>query len=474
MGDYGNVFSIERGQQNMTSFDRDFYKEYLSSKDLSGFISKGEATGWYGAHPELDERTKQTISAYSLYYIRNIVDFRSNVGIVILDVSKQFVMEALKESNLPKGSTAAFITADGYETVYSEDADIPSIKESGFLHILEDEKDQNQGYYYGEYEGRKYMFLYSRVDISDSYFCALIPESIMTMQVEFLKVMTNIGILIGAVIAMAVGLSISRGFGNAITMTNEVLAKAAKGDLNVHIHQNRKDEFGTISENINNMLDTVRKATEQEKEAILKSKEAEIRSLEAQINPHFLYNTLDAINWVAIDQGALEASKMITNLADNLRYSIKNSNEVVTISREVEYLRKYLQLQQKRFRYLFECILDVDDEVMEEPIHKMLLQPLIENAIEHAFIGREDNNEIVISIKKSEKGLLIQVDDNGIGMNHDLVEQLNRYDYLKDRIESNIGLRNVATRLKMYYGEECHMHIDSSEKGTKISILIPY
>lgn len=471
MGNDCDVFSIEQGRYNIPNFGSDFYKGYLSSNDLKVFLDSGKDSGWFSTHPVLDETFGQTTAAYSLYYIRNIVDFRTNVGAIVLDVSRSYIMQALKDSNLPKESLVSFITSDGYETTYSEDSDITSMNESGFLDKLEKGKDQ--GYYYGDYKGKNYMFLYSHVDTSDSYICALIPESIMTREVEILRNITIIGILIGIIIALSIGLSISRGIGNAISVTNEVLSKAAKGDLNVHIHQKRKDEFGTISENINNMLDTIRKATKQEKESILKIKEAEIRSLEAQINPHFLYNTLDAINWVAIGEGAYEASKMISNLADNLRYSIKNSNEVVTVSKEVEYLRKYIQLQQKRFRYLFDCILDVDDEAMDEPIHKMLIQPLIENAIEHAFIGREENNEIVIRIKKEDMGLFIEVKDNGIGMDPELLKQLNNFDYMKDKIKTNIGLRNVATRLKMYYGENSRMHIDSSEKGTRITIFIP-
>ena len=133
------------------------------------------------------------------------------------------------------------------------------------------------------------------------------------------------------------------------------------------------------------MLAEIKKANQQERESMVREKNAEIRSLEAQINPHFLYNTLDTINWQAIEQQQFSISQMITKLAQILRYSIHNSNEIVTIRTELEFLKKYIYLQQQRFDYSFQCSIDADEKVEECCIHKLLLQPLVENTIIHGF-----------------------------------------------------------------------------------------
>lgn len=472
IGKYGDVISSDDGQTSGISLGSDFYSGYILSSDLKEFFQSGNSGGWYGAHPVLDEATGMTDSAYSMFYVRNIIDFRSKVGIVILDVSKQFIMEALKNSNLPRESFTAFITDDGYETAYSEEAGISTAKGSVFMEMLEQD-EQKSGCYYGDYKGKSYVFLFARVEPSGSCICTMIPEKVITKQVDFMTVFFAIGIATAMTIICIVGYRISRGLGNSVTTTGEILAKATEGELNVRIEHNRHDELGTISDNINSMLDTVNELMTKERKAIERSKEAEIRSLEAQVNPHFLYNTLDAINWVAIEQGAPDAAKMITNLAENLRYSIKNSNEEVTVAQEVEYLRKYLQLQQMRFKYSFDCILDVDEAVMKVHIHKMLLQPLIENAIEHAFVGSQRDNTINVSIFMAEEELMIIVRDNGVGMSREMVDEINSFDYMNDKIYEHIGIRNVATRIKMYYGEKGSLKVISDSNGTELIIVIP-
>src|SRR5699024_2954900 len=120
---------------------------------------------------------------------------------------------------------------------------------------------------------------------------------------------------------------------------------------------------------------------------MIREKNAEIKSLEAQINPHFLYNTLDTINWMALDREEYTISKMLTSLASILRYSIHRSNTIVEIEEELEYLKKYIYLQQQRFDYSFLCTVEADENVRGCMIHKMLIQPFLENTLVHGFPG---------------------------------------------------------------------------------------
>ncbi|MDY4670017.1 MAG: histidine kinase [Oliverpabstia sp.] len=253
------------------------------------------------------------------------------------------------------------------------------------------------------------------------------------------------------------------------------MKKADKGDLKVQITVRGNDEFAWISQRFNEMIAQIRISNEQEKDALVRKKNAEIKSLEAQINPHFIYNTLDAINWVALERKEYTISRMLTSLATILRYSIHKSNEIVTVRNELEYLKKYVYLQQQRFDYSFLCMIDVEEEVLEYKIHKLLIQPLLENTLVHGFPGNTGMDEIAIRIHDMEDGRMLQiiVEDNGVGMAPEMVEIFNHFDYQKERIESSIGVRNVITRLKLYYGEEGNFFVESGKNGTKITMCIP-
>lgn len=245
--------------------------------------------------------------------------------------------------------------------------------------------------------------------------------------------------------------------------------KAYKGDYTVQISHSWQDEFGIIARHFNHMVTKIDKSGKMEKEALLREKNAELKALEAQINPHFLYNTLDAINWIAIENEQFLISKMLKNLANILRYSIHKSNGVVSVRSETEYLKQYIFLQQQRFSFSFHCIMDIDEEVMDLKLHKLLFQPLIENAINHGFPGRSGEDLITVTIrKKGERHLMIEVKDNGKGMDPELVSELNHYDYSASSLEGSIGVRNVIMRIKYYYGEEGHFKIESDGNGTTV------
>lgn len=249
--------------------------------------------------------------------------------------------------------------------------------------------------------------------------------------------------------------------------------RAYKGDYTVQIEHTWRDEFGKIARHFNHMVQKIDQSGKIEKEALLREKNAELKALEAQINPHFLYNTLDAINWMAIENEQFLISKMLKNLGSILRYSVHKSNGVVSVRSELEYLKQYIFLQQQRFSFSFHCIMDVDEEVLDLKMHKLLFQPLIENAIIHGFPGDTGQDMLTVSIrKKGDKHLVVKVEDNGKGMDGELVRELNHYDYSSGTIEGSIGVRNVIMRIKYYYGEEGHFFIESNDRGTQITAEI--
>ncbi len=243
---------------------------------------------------------------------------------------------------------------------------------------------------------------------------------------------------------------------------------------NKKINLQGNDEFMLISEQFNEMHVNITKARQQERDALLRQKNAEINFLEAQINPHFLYNTLDAINWVAIDNEQFKISKMLNNLASILRYSIHKSSEIVTVENDLKYIQIYVYLQQQRFNNSFEFILNVHEDVKGLKIHKLLAQPIIENAIVHAFPSKNGRDKIELILRRCQDDFIeIIVKDNGVGIDKETLELYNNWK-CKGIPKESIGIRNTISRIGLYYGEEGSLNIESNSEGTKVTIYIPY
>jgi two-component system sensor histidine kinase YesM len=252
---------------------------------------------------------------------------------------------------------------------------------------------------------------------------------------------------------------------------------AEQGNLNVKLEDNAGDEISIIASSYNKMMTTINELMEETKTAVQKQKESEIRSLEAQINPHFLYNTLDSINWMAIDKEEHEISRMLKGLALILRYSVSYSNQMVLLAQELEWLEQYLFLQKNRFNDAFQYYIHIDRELKEAKIYKLLLQPFVENTIIHGFAGMKTGAELNIHFSRlNESFLCIQIQDNGCGMQQSVVKQLLESGKKNGPIiaSSGIGIRNVMERLHLYYGNQAHCSIESIQgQGTKVSIIIP-
>lgn len=262
----------------------------------------------------------------------------------------------------------------------------------------------------------------------------------------------------------------------------EAMTAANKGDLTVQIPRKGEDEFAEIADNFNRMVVSIRESNEQSLALIAREKDAEIRSLESQINPHFIYNTLDSINWMLIDRQEYEVARFVTDFAQILRYSIHDSNGLVTVDTEVAFLKKFIHLHQQRASYSFDCELLVDELARHYQLHKLLIQPLVENAILHGFEEGADAIQkparqlrVEIQLREEEPCLYVMVQDNGKGMPPQLLSELQSYSSREGQMEHCIGIRNVITRLHLYYGAKGRMTFFSAGEGmgTRIEMYIP-
>lgn len=230
-------------------------------------------------------------------------------------------------------------------------------------------------------------------------------------------------------------------------------------------------EIGALSQSFGHMVVRIQQLMEKVREEEITLRKAELRALQAQINPHFLYNTLDSIGWMCEEERTREAVEMVNALAKLFRISISRGHEIISVEKELEHARSYLKIEKFRYKEQFSYSFDVDEECLKYYCNKITLQPIIENAIYHGLDRMVDEGEIRISVKSRENNLIFMVEDNGIGMTK---EQCREILEGTSGDKTGIGIRNVNNRIKIYFGEEYGIRIDSElDEGTKVIITMP-
>lgn len=230
-------------------------------------------------------------------------------------------------------------------------------------------------------------------------------------------------------------------------------------------------EFQTLSTSFEHMVLMIQSLVEKVHNEEIVLRKTELKALQAQINPHFLYNTLDSIQWMCEQDNSKDAVKMVGALAKLFRISISHGNEFIAISDELKHAESYLIIQSYRYKNQFTYSFDVDKSVLDCMCNKITIQPFIENAIYHGLDRMVDEGEIKIIIERRGKDIAIIVKDNGLGMTEEQCKAVLQ----KGRSDSKgIGVKNVDDRLKIYFGEEYGITIDSElDVGTTVTIKIP-
>lgn len=250
--------------------------------------------------------------------------------------------------------------------------------------------------------------------------------------------------------------------------------KITEGDFAVVAEQSGNDELTAFTGSFNTMLAEINRLIEEvyKKDALRDS--IEIQMLRSQINPHFFYNTLETIRAQAEQNDEPEIAEMALLMAKTLRYGISSPGELVPLWQELHYLQLYTQLQKLRFKDDLQFVVAVDAAMHQKRVIKMLLQPMIENSIYHGFQSRSGRGTITLMGYTDGGRLVFQVIDDGVGMDEETVRRLNGYVNDENELFKSLGLRNINRRIKLVYGAEYGLHIESRpQRGTMITVSIP-
>lgn len=255
---------------------------------------------------------------------------------------------------------------------------------------------------------------------------------------------------------------------NIKKLTNN-MRDVKSGNLEVTVKSDSKDEIGELIQGFDDMVNRIKTLIEEVYEGKISLKEYEMKALQAQINPHFLYNTLSLINWKAIEADEKDISKITLALSRFYRTALNKGNSVMPLSDEINNVKSYLDIQLIMHDYEFDVEMDIDERINYYDAPNLILQPLIENAIEHGIDLKLDGRGKIIIRGWNEKEILyLSVEDNGVGMSEETADNILTHN------SKGYGVRNVNERIKLMYGSEYGLKIESKEgKGTRITISLP-
>lgn len=298
------------------------------------------------------------------------------------------------------------------------------------------------------------------------------PRSFPTSVREMIMAASALAVFLGLLMSLFLSLLLTRGLTRPVMELDHAMQRVQQGDYSVRVRSGRMDELGRLSRSFDTMVQEYKAHLDRSVQRQRELNETQIRMLQAQLNPHFLYNTLDTVKWMGITENVPEVSQIATSLAALLRAGISD-DRIITLERELELVNRYLDVQAIRFADRFVCEIDVPDDLQWCRIPKLVLQPIVENAVVHGVAGREDGY-IKVTARRGEtdETLVIEVTDNGSGMDEATLSALQQGTRLQG---GHLGLYNVAEILRLYYGEQYGLQVTSAPgRGSRVRMTLPF
>ena len=347
-----------------------------------------------------------------------------------------------------------------------------------FSEDLESVEEHVYGTYISEFAGRKRLTIIQTVSQTRWRIVGVAFMDELLHPLFFFR-LTLVFLMITSII---VATFVSRGISNRLTRPLRIL-EAEMRDIKegvsttIPIPKSISKEVLSLYRSFNSMLSRIQELVAKVKNTEAVKRQRELDALQAKINPHFLYNTLDSVVWMAERGNNQGVVKMVTALASLFRISIAKGHDTITLKEELSHVRSYLEIQSMRYKDKFHFVIELPEDLENCPTIKLIVQPIVENSIYHGIKYLQDEGLISISVmEKDGKTIAISVKDNGVGMSADvaasLLDKNSSHQHLSDG--NGIGLQNIDERIKLSYGDEYGLTIHSElDEGTEVIITIP-
>lgn len=283
-------------------------------------------------------------------------------------------------------------------------------------------------------------------------------------------------VIISLVLVVIVSFKFSRTLTNPIFKLKRLMKQAESGDLTVRFNFEHNDEIGELGQSFNHMIARIDQLIQMVYVEQENKRTAEMKSLQEQIKPHFLYNTLDTISWMARDYDAEDIVRLVDALTNMFRIGLSHGKDIITVKEEITHVSNYLYIQKIRYKDKLNYVIHVDESLYAIEVPKLILQPLVENAIYHGVKAKRGGGTITITGVPEGENLVFTVQDNGAGMPQEKVEELNRRMSERSVLDEqkSFGLFYIRERIQLCYGTGYGVHVESAlGEGTRVTITLP-
>ena len=445
-------------------------KERSDYVDLRYALNRGE--DYVAISRERDGVDQQdTSQMVTLYHrIASKKEKEEELGICSISVSAKYFQDIMKNANITSEGLVYLMSENGRMITSSNSSILQKMQKKGILlnygaELFMEKRKEGQ---------KEYYITRQNVDGASWQMILIIPENEYEDQYRFLWL--SAALMLGSMIAVIVLMSylLSGYYVGRLKKLNVEMTGLESGNLNANLLiTTEEDEIEEIYHNFNGMVQEVQRLMQEHYQLGKEVKMAEVRALQAQINPHFLYNTLDLINWISMDYGAEEIGTLTWNLARFYRLSLNHGKSLISIGEEVEHVEVYVNIENYHFDNAISLEVDVPEELKSYACLNIILQPFVENAIVHGIAEKPDieSCEIRICARREEQDIVFSVQDDGPGVDVKEMQKETQQDIRT--AQHGYGVRNINFRLKLCFGEKYGVTYLESEKGTHVEIKIP-
>ena len=451
-----NVFPSVKNLYALNQQDEIFYQYKMSQISLEElFVQLGE------------DKVKQNKNIWisledgSIFLLRTIWVEGEKKGSIVLEFNPEIFMQLLI-NNLSTFHHQITLITDKNGKVICSNTSVPA----EYLNIVKERYDTGEHTFQFNWSNVSYFACGQYNGVTGWRLFSIVATKDIFPQLQLLKnrviTITVISVLMGFLISFLLAWTITK----PLKELSKAMEKAQIGNFDIQVHTKQKDEIGSLIQSYNFMLGEIKRLIHVVTEEKMAQKTAELNALQAQINPHFLYNTLDTINWMLLARGEDDISDLIVRLGELLKYSISGANTLVPLQEEVRYIRNYLEIQKCRMEERLEYAISIEEACNAYPCPKLLLQPLVENAIKHGLEPLVRGGKVCIIAVIDQGELKITVIDDGQGMEAEKIQDI--------RLDKRVGLNNVEKRIKLIYGQNYGLRIHSQKNnGTTVEIHLP-
>ena len=448
------------------------------TKIINTAKSSNNKLAWF-----LDSKDSVVQGAYVVKLIYDKDDF-TEIGMMVVQINKSFLETVLQGLETEVMQNTAVLSEDD-EIIISKDATNANGYEKVISSIAESKNtlaEKKIKFY--EDPNKKLFIAYTALTEPNWRIVTYIPLKQLYSDVNSLRDRILILCICMMLFLGVTSILVSIDFLKPIKKLVKAMERMSIDNIkNSYIEVDRTDELGFLHKTFNNMAKEIDHLVNWIYREQLTRKEAEIKALQSQINPHFLFNTLESINWMARLNNVPEISDTVSDLSSLLEASIGRDDKLITMEEEFIYIDKYINLLKRRFDDRITLIKEIDPTVLYLTIPRLLIQPLIENAVQHGIENNRSNGIITLTAKMNEDNITIEVIDNGSGIsNEDLIRlnkglEMDNATYFKtfgSKKSKSIGIENVNRRIKLFYGENYGVKIESKQHiYTKVSVILP-